>query len=196
MIPSGLLLNIRGCNASGKSTVVREYIRRYPEAENVTLADGSKVTRCSDDVWVLGRYDRADITAPGCDTYDGFAQIKRAIMELIKLCHPQLIIYEGIIYSTTAKGHIEIATIFQRYGYIWKAIYLDCKFTEIIRRLESRNKGGKYDIRLLYNKVTQIRGAYRNLTALGYDVTRIDTTALTIAQMAAIIPDVLREVKP
>lgn len=185
-------MNVRGSNASGKTTAVRGFIDSFGDTAIETIG-GNECTRCGSDAYVLGRYDKKN---GGCDGYSGRDQVLRAIKAIIRQRHPSVIIYEGMIYSKTVKMARDVGEIFAIEGYRYKGIFLRCRFTEVIRRLEARNDGRPYDILSVKKTYDACYSTYKSIKAEGIDIVRIDTDGMGIDEMAQIIPDAIREAKP
>lgn len=190
---SGIIINVRGSNASGKTTTVREFIKSYGDDTAIEQVAGNIVTRCGSDAYVLGRYDRKN---GGCDGYSGREQVLAAIRAIIKEKRPRIIVYEGMIYSKTVKMARDISQMFIGQGYRYKGVYLRCSFAEVIRRLEARNEGKAYDILSVKKTYDACYSTYKSIKAEGLDITRIDTDAMSLDEMGGIILHATRESKP
>lgn len=182
-------MNVRGSNASGKTTAVRGFIAGFEDTAIETI-DGNMVTRCGSDAYVLGRYDRKN---GGCDAYSGRDQVIQAIKTVIRQRHPRIIVYEGMIYSKTVKMARDVGEIFVREGYHYKGVYLRCRFAEVIRRLEARNDGRPYDILSVKKTYDACYSTFKSIQDSGMDIIRIDTDEIGIDEMAQIIPRAVRE---
>lgn len=190
---SGLIINVRGSNASGKTTVVREFIKSYGDDAEIEQINGNIVTRCGKDAYALGRYDKKN---GGCDGYKGRDHVFAALDSVIIEKQPRIIIYEGLIYSKTVKMALDVAQTFARYGYRYKGIYLRCRFAEVIRRLEERNGGRKYNILSVKNTYDSCLSAYKSIKAKGLDIVRIDTDGYSFEDMKHILPDAIKDMRP
>lgn len=184
-----LIVNVRGSNASGKTSAVRGFIAGYDDTALETI-EGNICTRCGSDAYVLGRYDKKN---GGCDAYSGRDQVLRAIKAVIRQRHPRIIVYEGMIYSTTVKMARDVGEIFAMEGYRYKGIYLRCRFAEVIRRLEARNDGRPYDILSVKKTYDVCYSTFKSIQDSGMDIIRIDTDEMGIDEMAQIIPHAVME---
>lgn len=138
------VVNVRGCNAVGKSTAVREFINRSGEEEIKTISLpksklNSEVTFCRNNICVLGNYRQ---TSPGCDRYSGKLQIHETILHLIYEYTPRAIVYEGVINSKTARGTLELVSKLNRTNYEYRGLFYYAPFSNVCANLEERN-GGK-----------------------------------------------------
>lgn len=184
MVSQGIIINPRGCNASGKTTVTRGYIEHFPKA-HLEQINGAWVTKCSDEVFVLGRYDKKN---GGCDGYSGREQVIETISAIIDLCSPSVIVYEGMLYSTFSKIAIDIDKRFRPFGYRYQGIYLYRKFSSIIRLLETRNGGEEYNIANISSHYRSNENAYKTLRGAGLNIAKINADEFTLEEMREIIP--------
>ena len=180
----GIIINPRGCNASGKTTATREYIKKFPEA-HLEQINGAWVTKCSDKVYVLGRYDKKN---GGCDGYSGRDQVIQTIDAIIDGYNPSVIVYEGMLYSTSAKLAKDIDRMFRPKGYEYQGIYLYRKFSSIIRLLEARNGGADYNIASIYNTYRANENAFKAIEKAGLCIAKVDADWYPLEQMGEIIP--------
>lgn len=163
------LLNIRGTNGSGKSTVVRDLMLRQGIVSQIKNEKGKTwAYELGGKIYVLGRYETA---CGGLDTYKNFAQTRDAIRMLLPLGH---IVMEGVLWSTVFKQSDEVAREFPQHHCIWAM--LDTPAEECLRRVKARQeaKGKIKDIDepLLLDKITQIQRRQDALKEAGWD-TRI-----------------------
>ncbi len=179
----GTILNVRGCNASGKTTSVREFIKLHPEAAVETI-DGNTYTRCTEAIYALGRYDRKN---GGCDSFDGREHVIQAIKSCIMKRQPQVIIYEGMLYSKTFKMARDIDSIFRVYGYRYKGIYLHRSFASVIKLLEERNNGADYNIANIHGTFRANESTYRKILKAGLDIAKIEVEHVPLSEMGRII---------
>lgn len=184
MVSQGIIINPRGCNASGKTTVTRQYIKHFQEA-HLEQINGAWVTKCSDEVFVLGRYDKKN---GGCDGYSGREQVISTIRTIIDAYGPSVIVYEGMLYSTSAKLAQDIERMFSPLGYHYQGIYLYRKFSSIIQLLEARNGGADYNIASINNTYRANENAYRAVKKAGLNIARVNADNFTLEEMGEIIP--------
>jgi len=163
------LLNIRGTNGSGKSTVVRDLMLRQGIVSSIKNEKGKTwAYELGEKIFVLGRYETA---CGGLDTYKDFAQTRTAIRSLLPLGH---IVMEGVLWSTVFKQSDEVAREFPQHHCIWAM--LDTPAEICLRRVKARQeeKGKVKDIdeALLIDKIEQITRRQAALKDEGWD-TRI-----------------------
>ena len=187
---NGIILNIRGCNASGKTTAVREYIKTFKDSQIINI-NGHVFTRCSDTIFALGRYDKKN---GGCDGYKGGNYVIEAISTIIEKERPKLIIYEGMLYSKTFKFAYSVDLLFKERGYRYKGVYLYRPFPDIIKLLEARNNGANYDISHILNTHKANETSYKKLKDAGIDITKVDAGKIPLEEMKNIIKQIDRTI--
>lgn len=189
----GVVINPRGCNASGKTTAVREFIKSFPEAHLINVGP-STVTQCTDRVFVLGRYDKKN---GGCDGYSGRAQIEKTINALIALRNPLVIVYEGMLYSTSAKLAQDLDKALRPRGYYYQGIYLHRPLQSILTLLEARNGGAGYNVAGIYDTYRANGNAYKALKASKTRIVKVEADTIALEEMGnliwAEIPKEIRE---
>jgi thiol-disulfide isomerase/thioredoxin len=182
------IINIRGSHCSGKTTAVRLFIEKNKNEVIETIVNGIKthITLVNDGkVVVLGRYDQA--TCGGCDRYKGGGHVKATLQYVVKQYRPEVIIYEGIIYSITFKMATEIADLSNKMGYEWKSIYLFREYNESMEFLEKRNHGKQVNVEAIYAKYVNVNRVFKKLLANNYNVKKIDVTGKSIEYLGDII---------
>ena len=184
------ILNVRGCNASGKTTTVREFINTF-ESPHVEMLGSSVITVCSQDVIVLGRYDKKN---GGCDGYKGKDQVISTIEAAIRTKRPRVIIYEGMIYSKTCKMAVDVQEKITKYGYGLRIIYLHRSFESILDLLEKRNGGSDYNPLNIYRTYEAVQRAYEKLKAANFCIRKIEVENYGIDDMKAIIPKSISDI--
>lgn len=151
------VINIRGTNGSGKSHLVRQWMRKvgyepYPRRQNLfggdALCGPIEYYRLRDGGIVLGSYETA---CGGCDTMGTFAQIERAIRDRLK-SKPPYLIFEGIVVSTVFGTWFKFSQSIG--GMTWA--FLDTPLTVCIERVYGRNRGARIGEDLLRRKFQSI----------------------------------------
>jgi hypothetical protein len=179
----GVVINPRGSNASGKTTAAREFIKDFPEAHMINVGT-SIVTQCSDKVFVLGRYDKKN---GGCDTYSGRKQVEETIGALIEIYKPLVIVYEGMIYSTSMRMALDLEATLKPKGYAYHGIYLHRPFTDVLDLLEHRNEGADYSIGSVYNTYKAAWNAYEKLSLNKISIEKVEVEKISAADMGKLI---------
>src|SRR5271163_3831687 len=127
------ILNIRGTNGSGKSTVVRKLISHLGVV-SVFRNEKGKIWayELGEKVYVLGKYETA---CGGLDTYKNFAQTRESIRKFVPLGN---IVCEGVLWSTVFKQSDEVAREFPQHHSIWAM--LDTPADVCLRRVKARQE--------------------------------------------------------
>lgn len=180
------VVNVRGCNAVGKSTAVREFINRVglERVESVPLPKlglNSPVTFCSGNICVLGDYGQ---TSPGCDRYAGKRQIHETILNLIYECSPRAIVYEGVINSKTAQGTLELAAKLCGTNYEYVGLLYYRSFESVLNLLEGRNGGKEVNWEILTNSFNSALSSAGILEDRGCTIGYVNADRLTVGEMA------------
>jgi len=130
------IINLRGTNASGKSTAVRSVMDYYGVAEElVHPVNGKIIGYILNNNWaVLGRYET---DCGGCDTLPGFD----AIRKLVHQCLPMIaggVLFEGVLWSTVFKSTAELIAELPQHKFILAT--LDTPVETCVARLRHRNE--------------------------------------------------------
>lgn len=139
-----LLINIRGASASGKTTIVKQFLERFgfsvekvktPFADlPVSVVDGGGVV-------VLGDYS-ANGNCLGVDRYHGGkSEIIDAIISVEDAYHPNIIIYEHMLSSHVSKGPLEIAEVASHFGYEFLGLQIALSEEKRMQNLMCRSGG-------------------------------------------------------
>ena len=180
---NGIVINPRGSNASGKTTAVREFIKNFPNAHLINV-EKSVVTQCSDKVFALGRYDKKN---GGCDAYSGRKQIEETIDALISDYEPLVIVYEGMIYSTSARLALDLDAALKPRGYYYHGLYLHRPFADVLNLLEQRNGGADYNVGSVYDTYRAAWNAYEKLRLSGAIVEKVEVGKMSAESMGELI---------
>lgn len=187
------LIQIRGCNASGKTTTVRQFIQRNNfEIKEINIK-GKKTfitTNNDNSIVVLGRYDKK---TGGCDLFDNKEHVFNTIIWIIMNLRPQIIIFEGLIYSFTYKFASVLSDYVRNYKYKYVGICLYISPELSLTRLYKRNGGKPVKENLIYAKTKAMMGAYKKLFDNGYNVKMIDTGKINENEMYKILEDCINE---
>lgn len=175
------VLQIRGCNASGKTTCVNGFIK----TKNLTLedyfVDNKNVyitTNENHSIIVLGRYDKK---IGGCDLFGGTAIVIKTILKVIKDFAPKLIIFEGMIYSKSVIFTQKLQKLLKSFGYKYQSVYLYRTFNNTKELLDKRSGGG-YSIENLLSTYKTCINVYKKIKQLGFNIKRIDVDSLTLEE--------------
>lgn len=184
------IINLRGGNGTGKTTIVREFIKKHSFTtetipvtkeykSDITLIDGGKIIAC-------GKYDEQGCV--GADRYKGGKQLIPTIQRIIKVYNPDVIIYEGYIYSTIAGLNKKIVQLGRDFGYEWVGIHLIKDLEKQAESIVSRNGGAKaVDYGTMQERNDRITRACRNMQLYGASMKDINVTNLDKAAMGGIL---------
>lgn len=182
------VLNIRGAHCSGKTTAVRMFLSKHPNSVEEFAVGKYKtaITVLKDaNIVVLGRYDQG--VCGGCDRYKGGEHVKQTIVKVAERYNPDVIIYEGIMYSITYKMADEIANLCERIGYQWKSVYLFREYDNMVELLESRNNGKTVNMMAVNTKYERAMAVYRKLAESGRNIHMVDVTRQPIERLQEIV---------
>ena len=180
------IIQIRGGNACGKTTTVRQFVNKH-NLQIKTIEVGGISTDISTDnkgIVVLGRYDKLN---GGCDLYKNRKHVIDTILYAIKNIKPKLIIFEGILYGITYKMGYDIHKIAKMYGYKYKGITLYRSKENGMKILALRNNGTYYNEDHFLQKYKSSLVAHDKLIKSGVDMILINTDNVPENEMYKII---------
>ena len=187
------LIQIRGNNASGKTTTVRQFIQRNNfEIKEISIK-GKKTfitTNKDNSIVVLGRYDKK---TGGCDLFDNKEHVFNTIVWAMVNLRPQTIIFEGMIYSFTYKFASILSDYVRNYNYKYVGICLYIPLELSLERLYKRNGGKQINESMLRDKAKAMLGSYKKLHDNGYNVKLLNTGQMKEENMYKILEDELNE---
>lgn len=185
-----IVVQLRGCNASGKSTIVRQFVERNLLTIQTIDVKGEKIqitTNKDYSIVVLGRYDKE---IGGCDLFKkGTKQVYGTIVHCIKNWQPKIIVYEGVILSTLTTFTRTVYNTVKAYGYKFVSLYLHRKFDNIIKLLEKRNGGASYNINNIISKYKGCFSSYKSCKKRGLPVKKIDVDGIKFEDMYKVLED-------
>lgn len=188
----GVVINIRGINASGKSTTVREYCRENGLKPVTILFHGHNYRAMTDGYkYALGWY-KPYSDSEGLDSLDVKKEEFKLFMHwFLRKYTPKVVVYEKQIWSTTYKLTAQLRKIAIENGYGFVALVMMIGYNEALNRLFNRNGG---NIGNLENYDRRYMGVYRSREAIlraGVIVYDADVEKIDIAQMVHVIPTVI-----
>ncbi len=107
-----MIVNLRGTNGSGKSTIVRKLMEKYPERDPVHINGRKQPVGyfCYRDngktLWVIGHYETA---CGGCDTIPTVEDVYTLIRRRAADCD---VIYEGLLVESDTTRAIQLSKDF------------------------------------------------------------------------------------
>lgn len=158
------VVNVRGINASGKSTAVRLFCRAFSLQPEVLEFGGQKYRVMTDGKKIAVGWYRPYSVAEGCDALKaGKEDFKRFLEYLLKERKPEIVVYEKQIWSTTYKLTKEIAGITEQSGYQFIAIHMKIRYEVALNRLFFRNGGNLTNLDNFDNRFYQVQCARKNM---------------------------------
>lgn len=190
----GIVINIRGINASGKSTAVREYCKDNSMKPAVIELGGATYKIMTNGRAVaLGHY-KPFSNSEGCDSYKhSNEQVKRFLCYIMGKLKPEVIIYEKFIWTTSYKFAIEVNSLCRKYGYTFIAVLFDISYECELNRLFKRNGGADVNLDMFDSGR---RGAYRSMKRLKEDgvvTAMVNVERVKKENMRKIIPQIIKK---
>lgn len=178
---NGVVVNIRGMNASGKSTMVREFCRKYSLQPQEVIFKGKKFKTMFDGKRLVMGWYQPFSTGEGCDALkadkEEFREFLRYSMDQIK---PTVIVYEKQIWSNTYKFTGEISEMCDQHGYGFIAIQMLVRYETALNRLLVRNGGRTDKLRQFDKNFRAVRSSAINLKKAKKIVFDIDSEEIPI----------------
>lgn len=181
------ILQIRGANASGKTTIVRQFIEHNGLTltfEKVGEADIPFYVSADRKIAVLGRYDK---TTGGCDLFTGKAQVISAIVHAARKLHAETIIFEGFIYGKSFNFGSGLNGLAKILGYEYIGLSLHRTIENAMKLLSGRNGGKSFSIDNLIHSMKDVEKSYKKLRAAGVKMKHIDTDAIAYEDMYTVL---------
>lgn len=181
-----LLVNIRGCNGSGKSTIPLSMMDD-PELCVETLYDSSGERVVSFTVfpaygWIaLGTYFNK---TGGLDTVRSIEHTKLALHAALSLYPEYDVLMEGILCSTTFSSYAALYHEVEK-QYKRKVIILSLMppVEEAIHRVYKRNGGKQVKNELIESKWNAVYNSHQKFKNDGFCTVRVDSSKITKEQM-------------
>lgn len=185
------IIQIRGANATGKTTAVRQFIEKHNLKLTFVSVKGKETPfYVSEDrnIVVLGRYDK---TTGGCDLFSGKSQVIAAIMYAVKTYGAETIVFEGFIYGKSfAFGH-GLNGLSKILGYEYVGVVLSRDFNHTVELLTARNGGSYFSIENLRRTCTDVEKSYRKLKAAGVKMKNVNADSLPLEKMYTVLEEEL-----
>lgn len=196
-----LIINVRGTNGSGKSTVAHTLLKEYgfdplkvnqpetqtpmidlvhyadPKTGRHKIVEGHVIKPLK--LILVGSYRTQCGGADGIPTQN---LIKEAVAKAASMNHH--VLFEGVIISTLFSGYRELSKVMRGAGHAYNWVYLGTPLEECLSRIQARNGGKPIKVDLVKDKIKAIESTRRKAVQAG-------ETVYTIADSA----DVARLVK-
>lgn len=187
------VIQLRGTNATGKTTAIRQFIERgHFRVDQIKV--GARWIEYHWDperrIAILGRYDKA--VTGGVDGYiTEKNQLLNSIMTIVNKVKPEALLFEGIVYGVTFQFAYELSRLLNKIGVEYTGICLLPSLNVVFERLAARNGGKAVDYMSVQAKWFSASRAYEKLRKAGVNAKAIDTTKIPKDQMYRIIEDEL-----
>ena len=174
------LVNIRGTNGSGKTTIPRMLISRSKRVKLVDVpfeGTNAVLTVLEDLKWVLvGKYSNRN---GGLDTIKSTSAIKNTVRVAVNDYPGYNIIMEGILCSTVVSTYVELFQELQSDDLEVVILGLTTPPEVCIERVYERNGGKTFNEVLVYNKYKSVMRGLGKFKAAGFKLWRVDNSKYT-----------------
>lgn len=176
-----LIINIRGCNGAGKSTIPMSMMEIDPDYEVIKLGVGKNGKPCAPAItvfhklkWVaLGTYFNK---TGGMDTYGTNAETKQALEYALSQYPGYDIIMEGVIASTIKSTYAELFKELESQGHQVLIIAFVPPLEICLERIQSRNGGKLIKEDLVASKWRSVNSGVDYFRQQGLTCLRIDNS--------------------
>lgn len=185
------VIQLRGTNATGKTTTMRQFIERGSfEVRSIPVARREIEYHWDDSrrIAIIGRYDQA--MSGGVDGYITNKDLLRdTIVKMLKVVKPEVLLFEGIVYGVTFDFAFCLARVLKQMDVQYLGLCFMPPLDVVFDRLAERNGDKPVDYMSVQNKWFTASRAYEKLRWNGVKVKAIDTTKIPKDQMYKIIED-------
>lgn len=187
------VIQLRGTNATGKTTAVRQFIERGAFEVRSIPVNGQEIEYHYDPgrgIAVLGRYDTR--VSGGIDgDITNKVVLRNSIVKLCRKIQPKVLIFEGIVYGVTFKFAYELYQALKLLGYEYRAICFIPPLEVAFDRLAERNGGKPVDVLSVQNKWFTAARSAEKLKQAGIPVKIVDTSKVEKGDMWKIIQEAI-----
>lgn len=185
------IIQIRGNNGVGKTTMVREFIKKH-DSEIVSINVNKREIECHkiNDIIIIGRYDKN--ACGGCDSAIKTAdELKEVIAKIIRQLKPGVLIFEGVMYGKTVKFTEEIYSFARKAHYDFLAVCLEPSFETSLARIYERNGGKEINVKSLAEKWKHSITSNQKLREMKIPTITYDTGKMSVEEMGEVLENVL-----
>lgn len=176
-----MIVNIRGCNGAGKSTIPMSMMELDPDYEVIKLGVGKSGKPCAPAItvfhklkWVaLGTYFNK---TGGMDTYGSNEETKTALFHALTNYPDYDIVMEGVIASTIKSTYAELFTQLEKYGHQVLIMAFVPPLEVCLERIQQRNGGKPINEDLVESKWRSVNSGVSYFTRQGLTCLRIDNS--------------------
>lgn len=183
-----MIVNIRGCNGAGKSTIPMSLMGLDPDYEIVKLGVGKTGKPCNPALtifhklkWVaLGTYLSK---TGGMDTYGSNQETKMALEYALKHYPDYDIVMEGVLASTIKSTYAELFRELEAQGHQVLIMAFVPPLKVCLERIQQRNGGKPIKEDLVAGKWRSVNSGVDYFREAGLTCLRIDTSKCTKESM-------------
>lgn len=187
------VIQLRGTNATGKTTTIRQFIERGAfEVRSIRIGKRDIEYHWDNErrIAIIGRYDQA--MSGGVDGYITDKNLLRdTIIRMLREIKPEALLFEGIVYGVTFQFAYELARVLKAIKCDYVGICFLPPLDVVFDRLAERNGNKEVDYMSVQSKWFTAERAYHKLRDNGINVKAIDTNKVPKAQMYRIIEEEL-----
>lgn len=183
-----MIVNIRGCNGSGKSTIPMSMMEVDPNFEVVKLGVSKAGKPCAPALtifhkigWIaLGTYFNK---TGGMDTFKNNAETMLALMYALKNYPEYDIVMEGVIASTIKSTYAELFKELEEDGHQVLILAFLPPIDVCLERIQKRNGGKPINEELVASKWRSVYSGVEYFREAGLTCLRIDTSRCSQVNM-------------
>lgn len=183
-----MIVNIRGCNGAGKSTVPMSMMELDPEFEVIKLGVSKTGKPCAPALtifhklgWVaLGTYFNK---TGGMDTYKTQEDTRQALKYALKHYPDYDIVMEGVIASTIKSTYAKLFKSLEKRGHQVLIMAFLPPLEVCLERIQQRNGGKPIKEDLVAGKWRSVESGVKYFRDEGLNALRIDTSRCTKENM-------------
>lgn len=143
-----VIVNIRGANAAGKTTLMRNFLGDPFNSHIFVAPDGTKVDFQSTDVFglalpvvIIGKYDTSKYS--GCDKIKSAEAIEWAVEHALKTFPDHHVMFEGFRVSKSYKRYAALRNRLAAQGEVFLWVFIHATKELIFERAQARREDGK-----------------------------------------------------
>lgn len=187
------IVQLRGLNASGKTTAMRQFARNHELEEKQIEVEGVKTWILSNkEIAVVGRYP-ATSNFGGCDSCIKGKQHLYATLEKLMKSGYDVIAFEGFLFSGSAKLSEEINQMCKNRGYKYIAVLMDLNYETELNRLFNRNGGKDINMKSFDSGRNGVYKSHAKLREAGIKTMRADVEHTPYENMGNIVDMAVKE---
>lgn len=189
-----LCINVRGINASGKSTAVRQFCANNALKPNEIFFEGLNYrVMTGNGIMVIGWY-KPFSNSEGCDSLKANKeQFKRFLDHVFQKLNPDIVLYEKQIWSTVYKLTREIAEIARNREYDFLALQMNISYQTALNRLLKRNGDKLKNLDNWDSRFYAVYNAKKNLLKKRIPLFQVDVEKIPEDEMGNTIKTAIQE---